>query len=249
MGDLVRKMTSWLFGGGKSLMVLATVVAVASIGGTAFAGKGGDGNDNGPKAAHSDGKGGKGSKGAWKHKGDKSDHANNWWKWKKHHDGGEEADTPEYGVATVSVARGGQPPTVWATYSTLLGSPVGDTTGGVFRFTCSTANAPCTVSVGAAVLSEDTGSAQVYPRVLIYRQNYDTGGPEVYCEYGDGSTGSAPLALGKQAPSETPAYLPVPLNIGGSADCEGPVATAGDVPVITVAAGYYDVHATFAFSS
>ncbi|MDX6564214.1 MAG: hypothetical protein QOD65_4028, partial [Gaiellales bacterium] len=38
-----------------------------------------------------------------------------------------------------------------------------------------------------------------------------------------------------------------PINIGGTADCSGPVATAGDVNVITVPAGYYDVHSTFVF--
>ncbi len=116
----------------------------------------------------------------------------------KGHKGGKSEKGAEYGVATVNVSRGGKPATAWATYSTRLGSPVGDTTSGVFRFTCATANAPCTVSVKAAVLSESHGTANVYPRVLIYRQDYDNGGPEVYCEYGDGSTGSAP-ARARQA--------------------------------------------------
>ena len=120
--------------------------------------------------------------------------------------------------------------TAWATYSTVLGSPVGDTTGGVFRFTCSTANAPCTVAVKAAVLSDSAGTTAIYPRVLIYRQDYNAGGPEVYCEYGDGSTGSLPLAITQQALSSTPAYTAVPLNIGGTADCVPTVsAPGGDV--------------------
>ena len=49
----------------------------------------------------------------------------------------------EYGVATVNVLRGAGPATAWATYSAALGSPGGDTTVGVFRFTCS--DAECAV--------------------------------------------------------------------------------------------------------
>lgn len=235
----MRKVISGLLGGSKPVLVMTALVAVVGISGTAYAGKGdsGDGGKHASKKNHDP------------HKGDKGHGSNNWDKWHKHHGNHGDADGPEYGVATVNVSRGGAPATVWATYSTLLGSPVGDTTGGVFRFTCSTANAPCKVSVGAAVLSDSAGGAQVYPRVLIYRQDYNSGGPEVYCEYGDGSTGSAPLALAKQASSATPAYAPVPLNIGGSADCSGPDPTAGDVNQITVPAGYYDVHSTFAFAS
>jgi hypothetical protein len=41
----------------------------------------------------------------------------------------------------------------------------------------------------------------------------------------------------------------VQINIGGSADCGGPVSTAGDVNQITVPSGYYDVHSTFLFLS
>lgn len=155
---------------------------------------------------------------------------------------GVDAPAREYGVATVNVSRGGQPAAAWATYSVLLGSPVGDNTGGIFRFTCTTAQAPCTIRVKAAATG--TGATSVYPRVLVYRQDYDAGGPEVYCEYGDGSTGAAPLALTKAAVVN---LVDVPVNIGGSADCGGPVATAGDVAVITVPSGYYDVDSTFVF--
>ena len=100
-------------------------------------------------------------------------------------------DAPEeYGVAYVRVQRGDSAPqSVWATYSTELGSPVGDTTSGTFRFTCNAAQAPCRVSVVAKLLSDTSvATGKVYPRVLIYR-----GGdpdsvvtPEFYCEYGDG---------------------------------------------------------------
>ena len=160
---------------------------------------------------------------------------------------GKSAPAPEYGVADVLVSRGGHPATTWARYSTTLGSPVGDTTSGTFRFTCSTANAPCTVSVAAAVLSANSESVGVYPRVLIMRQDYNAGGPEVYCEYGDGSTGAAPVSVASQSPSSTPTMTPMQINIGGTADCNGPVSTAGDVSVITVPDGYYDVSSTFVF--
>ena len=39
----------------------------------------------------------------------------------------------------------------------------------------------------------------------------------------------------------------MPINIGGSADCGGADATAGDVAQITVPSGYYDVQSTFLF--
>jgi hypothetical protein len=243
----VRKIINGFFHGSKPALVVAALVAVVGITGTAYAdkspgSKGDKQSQNAPKSDKGDkGKSDKGDKGD-KGKGDKDPKGNNWGQW-GHNKGGRVS----YGVATVNVSRGGQPATAWATYSTALGSPVGDNTGGVFRFTCSTANAPCTVSVGGAILARSPGTGAIYPRVLIYRQDYNSGGPEIYCEYGDGSTGSAPLALTKQPLSATPTYTPVPLNIGLSADCGGPVATAGDVNQITVPSGYYDVHSTFVF--
>ncbi|MEO7980100.1 MAG: hypothetical protein ABI807_04335 [Sporichthyaceae bacterium] len=158
-----------------------------------------------------------------------------------------DASVAQYGLATVNVSRGGAPASVWATYSTVLGSPVGDTTGGTFRFTCSTAKAPCTVSVKAAGLG--TGTLKVYPRVLISRQSIDTVSPSMYCEYGDGSTGVDFATIAKQGSTSTPTYTAMKINIGGSADCGGPETTFGDVDQITVPAGYYDVQSTFAFVS
>jgi hypothetical protein len=150
----------------------------------------------------------------------------------------------DYGVAKVNVSRGGGAYSTWATYSTALGSPVGDNTGGVFRFTCSTVNAPCKVKVSAAILGSSNHA--VYPRLLLYRQDYAQVGPgpfpEVYCEYADGSTGAAPFPL-----TGNGGYSDVPVNIGGTADCGGPDPSAGDVNQITVPAGYYDVHSTFVF--
>lgn len=164
---------------------------------------------------------------------------------------GADAPAPQYGVAAIAVERGAGPPAIWAAYSTRLGSPVGDTTGGAFRFTCSTANAPCKVYVRAGVLSDVPGTAGVYPRVLIHRQDFANPGPSTYCEYGDGSfaaatpNGVAPVPT--EPPSPTPALTAVTIHIGGSADCGGPDATAGAVNRITVPAGYYDVSSTFTF--
>jgi hypothetical protein len=213
-------------------MLVAALVGVVGIGGTAYAGKHisvGDGNDGSGATVD-------------------PSHAQSSHQWHKGHHGQKDDPGAEYGVATVNVSRGLNPATAWATYSTALGSPVGDTTGGVFRFTCSTANAPCTVSIKAAVLSDSAGTASFYPRVLIYRQDYNSGGPEVYCEYGDGSTGSAPISLAKQESSATPTYTAVPVNTGGTSDCGLPGA-GGDVSQISVPPGYYDVHSTFVFLS
>lgn len=78
---------------------------------------------------------------------------------------GKPAPTPSYGIAEVLVSRGGAAPTPWATYSTSLGSPVGDTASGTFRFTCSTAKAPCALSAEAYTTSN--GTVTVYPRILM----------------------------------------------------------------------------------
>lgn len=159
-------------------------------------------------------------------------------------------DAPEeYGVAYVRVQRGASAPqSVWATYSTELGSPVGDTTGGAFRFTCTAAQEPCRLSVVGKVLS-DTGVAPgaVYPRVLLYRGGDPDSAitPEFYCEYGDGPFTAVPRTPKSDTAPTTGA--PVPLHIGGSADCNGPVPTAGAVAEIVVPKGYYDVFSTFVF--
>jgi hypothetical protein len=148
---------------------------------------------------------------------------------------------PDYGIAQVLVSRGGAAPTAWATYSTALGSPVGDTTSGTFRFTCTDAKAPCKVSVAA--YSTATGT-KVYPRVLIYREDIG-GGTETYCEYGDGTDNNGGTAtLGTAASAVT-------LGIGGSLDCGSAQAypTNGVASDIEVPAGYYDVFSTFAFSA
>jgi Collagen triple helix repeat (20 copies) len=156
--------------------------------------------------------------------------------------------TLDYGVANVVVQRGTDAASIWAQYATPLGSPIGsNVASGVFRFTCSSAKAPCSISVTAAVL----GSAghSIYPRLLVYNagDGNGQGAPLTTCEYADGSTGAAPLAIAPQAATATPAYAAVPVNIGGSADC-GIAGPPGNVAAIIVPNGYYDVHSTFTFS-
>ena len=126
---------------------------------------------------------------------------------------------------------------------------MGDSTGGTFRFTCRS-NPPdgsCKVSIQAKVLSDSsTAAASVYPRILIHRgggQNTSVE-PMLYCEYGDGPTSAITRHLTSDV---APSGDPVVVNIGGSADCNGPDPTAGDVAVITVPEGFYDVWTSFTF--
>jgi hypothetical protein len=231
----VRKTIFGLLRSSRPVLLMTVLVAVVGVTGTAYAGNHDSGDKKQGNNSHSDKN---------NHNGhyDFGDHTGH-----KKHKGDRGA---AYGVATVSVSRG-VVNGVWALYSTRLGSPVGDTTGGVFRFTCHAVQAPCKVSVQAA----DLGAADyaIYPRVLVYKQGDGDGGgslAENYCEYGDGSSGTAPLPLTHQALSATPTYTAVPVNIGGSADCGAtPVVPIGngDVPAIIVPAGYYDVHSTFSF--
>jgi hypothetical protein len=164
---------------------------------------------------------------------------------------GPAAAPPEYGIAAIDVTRGGST-TLFAAYSTALGSPVADTTGGVFRFSCSAAQAPCLVSVKAAALSDtDVGGTVVfYPRVLITKDDETTSpiGMVRYCEYADGTGGPGGLtALSKQPLVALPAYESVQLDIGGSADCFSPPGPGGVVASISLPEGRYNVDASFAF--
>jgi len=157
---------------------------------------------------------------------------------------------PEYGVAAVWVTRGSGSPTAWATYSTTVGSPLGDTTGGTFRFTCRTGDGTCKVAVSAAVLSDaSTAGAHVYPRVLIQRAGDQASGtaPNTYCEYADGGND----AIGRVPTSTNPfsTLSALTVNIGGSLDCNAgqTYSAPGDVTEIWVPEGYYDVYSTFVF--
>ena len=135
----------------------------------------------------------------------------------------------------------------WAIYSTTLGSPVGDTAGGSFRLSCSNTQAPCAVAVKAAALSDNSGTVGFWPRLLITQDALGSSSPMDFCEYGDGSTGTAAATLTKQAKSGSPSYQAISLNIGGTYDCPGGTGSPGDVASIPLPAGHYDVYATFSF--
>jgi hypothetical protein len=104
--------------------------------------------------------------------------------------------------------------------------------------------------VVAKVLSDTSvATGKVYPRVLLYRGGDQDSvvTPEFYCEYGDGPLTTIPRRP-KADTTQTTAG-PVPLDIGGSADCNGPVPTAGAVTEIVVPKGFYDVFSTFVFTT
>jgi hypothetical protein len=157
----------------------------------------------------------------------------------------------EYGVASIEVTKGDGLPIPQAAYSIPLGSPIADTTGGVFRFTCDADEAPCTIAVKAAALSDtDIGGTVLFlPRVLVDRGGAPSGSiePNQYCEYADGAGGPAgTVALTKQALAAVPDYEDILIDIGGSADC-GIAGPSGAVASIVVPEGFYDVDASFAF--
>lgn len=156
---------------------------------------------------------------------------------------GANAQALPYGIAQVQVQRGSGQFATWQTLSTTLGSPAGDTTSGTFRFTCSSANAPCKVRVqGYATKAGVT----VYPRVDITKQDFNSGQPMGNCEYGDGTTNSGTSSAVLSTDAGAPTAMT--LGIGGTDDC-GLNGAAGTVAEITVPAGFYDVTSTFAFTS
>ena len=168
---------------------------------------------------------------------------------------GQGATPPEYALVSVFVDRGNGP-SRFAFYSTALGSPAGTTTGGDFRFSCSATQAPCKLSYGAVVISDQTGNAVIHPRLLIHK---DQAAPIVFCEYADGADNNAGLDQIPRVPSlqDAVSAMQTPLNmgIGGTLDCGSaqpytPVVTEIWVPAASngTSTAFYDVAATFAFS-
>ena len=156
----------------------------------------------------------------------------------------------DVGIASVFVARGDAAPSRWGTYSVPLVAP-GSTSGGQFRFSCSVAQEPCSVSLGAAVISSGTGTTGFYPRLLIHRT--DDGGPSSYCEYADGANNNLGVAQVPRVPTLGAALTAtestaIPMGIGNSLDCgAGQTDPDGVVTEILVPAGFYDVWPTVAF--
>lgn len=153
---------------------------------------------------------------------------------------GASAQALPYGIGQVLVDRGSGA-AVWQTLSTTLGSPVADTTGGSFRFTCRATD--CQLSVQAYTTAS---GYEAYPRLLIYKQASQGDLTEQYCEYADGVTNSSGFgAVGTSATALT-------LGVGGSFDCGDSSQTgkpADGVTEITVPANdYYDVQVTWMFA-
>jgi hypothetical protein len=171
------------------------------------------------------------------------------------------APAPEFAVASVFVDRGAVGgPTRYATLSTQLGSPVGTTIGGDFRFSCSATQAPCKISYGAAVISDQPGSALVHPRLLIHKED-GPGASITFCEYADGANNNAGLdqisRVATLQDAVTAMQTPLNMGIGGTLDCGGTqafppngVLTEIEVPAASngTSTAFYDVAATFAFS-
>lgn len=179
-------------------------------------------------------KGDPGTPGAPGAKGDKGDPGTN-------------APTPVTGTALVNVSRSGNAATTWGIFSTALVAPTGNNASGVFRMSCSAAQAPCVISVKAFA---SVGNVKVYPRLDIDKQNFDTGAPLGNCEYADGvnNDGASSDAL----PTTSATAATVPLGVGGTLDCgstqTGPasniVVNEIDVPV-----GRYDINVDFGFTT
>jgi hypothetical protein len=161
----------------------------------------------------------------------------------------------EYAVGNVLVSRGGAAPVVWATFSAALGSPLGTTAGGQVRFSCSAAQAPCKVSIAAAVLSNKSGSAHVFPRLLIQKED-GPGAPQTFCEYANGADNSGALDGIARVPMNAHAASinkPLAMGIGGTLDCASDQPFSPTVKSIWVpnastgGTAFYDVWATLTF--
>src|SRR5262245_17399116 len=132
----------------------------------------------------------------------------------------------DFGVASVFVDRGAVGgPSRFATYSVPLGAPTGSTVGGQFRFTCNTDQAPCTISIGAAVVSGETGTVAFYPRLTIHKEDQGVAAPapSIFCEYVDGEDNN--LGFGQVgrvadlAAAVTATKTPLNMGVGSSLDC------------------------------
>ena len=143
---------------------------------------------------------------------------------------GRNAQALPYGIGEVLVDRGsGAAP--WAVYSTTLGSPVGDTASGTFRFTCRNVAAGCNVSVQAYTTAS---GYRVYPRLLLYKMD-NVSENESACEYADGADNDGdPATIGTTA-------TPVELGIGSTLDCGSAVQTTSSSDVTSDPGSGYDV--------
>jgi hypothetical protein len=155
---------------------------------------------------------------------------------------GQGAQALPYGIGEVQVDRGTGPVT-WAVNSTTLGSPVGDTASGEFEFTCSNVTAGCNISLKAYATA---AGYEVYPRIVVTKQDNDTGDIEA-CEYGDGANNEGGLS------ALTTAASPVTVGYGSTWDCGGNQTGSPDsasylnVPGAAGEGEHYYVQTTWSF--
>jgi hypothetical protein len=150
----------------------------------------------------------------------------------------------KYGIGEVLVDRGdGAGAVIWATYSTALGSPVGDTASGEFVFTCKNVTDGCNVSLKAYATKD---GYLVYPRIVLTKQD-NANGYVHGCEYGDGVNNEGGLATLTRMPSA------ITVGYGSTFDCGGNQTGSPDgVPYLNVpgASGqgiHYYVSTTWTF--
>ena len=155
-------------------------------------------------------------------------------------------------TASLGFQRGAGAATPWATYSTTLGSPAA-------RFPATAGTTPAARSASPAVTRRCTcklsiqaagpAGTIVYPRVLIYKQDFNAGGPSVYCEYADGATNN----------TDPPTYGFEPVGSAADDGHRRHARLPGQHAVVprrrhrrrrsTCPPGYYDVWSTFTFKS
>jgi hypothetical protein len=166
------------------------------------------------------------------------------------------AANEEFGIANVFVSRGGRRAR-FATYSVPLGSPGGSTTGGEFRFSCKPAQAPCKLSLGAAVISKRLGRATLYPRILIHKEDGPSA-PMDSCEYADGASNNRGIDRIARVESRRAATRAMrsrlTMGIGSTADCGASQPVGASVKEIWVpgasngsSTAFYDVSVTLQF--
>ena len=122
------------------------------------------------------------------------------------------------------------------------------------------AQAPCKISLGAAVISSQTGTAAFYPRLVVHKED-NPGAPMTFCEYADGATNNLGIDQVQRVPTLGAAVAAMQtqrnLGIGGTLDCGATGQTnpvSGIVKEIWVPASangtgtaFYDVSATLGF--
>jgi hypothetical protein len=166
----------------------------------------------------------------------------------------------EFGVATVFVQRApNTTPSRFASFSVQLGTPGGVTTSGSFRFSCSATQAPCRISIGAAVISTRTGTVLFFPRLLIHKED-GPGAPITFCEYADGTNNNLGVEQIQRVSTlddaVTAMRTPISMGIGGTLDCgAGQTSATGSVKEILVppstagGSAFYDVEVTLAYGT